>query len=63
MLITGLLDAYAILFGIAGGLIVEIMLRLRGPLEAMLIVSLVVALVALTIWFFFLAAEPPRQVI
>jgi hypothetical protein len=37
--------------------------RLRGPLEPMLIVSLVVALVALTIWFFFLAEEPPRQVI
>jgi hypothetical protein len=29
----------------------------------MLIVSLVVALVALTIWFFFLAEEPSRQVI
>jgi hypothetical protein len=37
--------------------------RLRGPLEPMLIVSLVVALAALTIWFFFLAEEPPRQVI
>jgi hypothetical protein len=29
MLITGLLDVYAILFGIAGGLIDEIMRRLR----------------------------------
>jgi len=35
----------------------------RGPLEPMLFVSLVVALVALTVWFFFVAEEPPRQVI
>jgi hypothetical protein len=37
--------------------------RLRGPLEPMLFVSLVVALIALTIWFFFIAEDPPRQVI
>jgi hypothetical protein len=37
--------------------------RVRGPLELMLFVSLVIALVALSIWFFFLAEEPPRQVI
>lgn len=37
--------------------------RVRGPLEPMLFVSLVVALIALTIWFFFIAEEPPRQVI
>jgi hypothetical protein len=37
--------------------------RLRGPLEPMLFVSLVVALIALTIWFFFIAEDPPRQII
>ena len=37
--------------------------RVRGPLEPMLIVSFVVALVALFIWFFFLAGPPPRQVV
>jgi hypothetical protein len=37
--------------------------RVRGPLEPMLFVSLVVALVGLTIWFFFIAEDPPRQVI
>jgi hypothetical protein len=37
--------------------------RLRGPLEPMLFVSLAVALIALTIWFFFIAEDPPRQVI
>jgi hypothetical protein len=37
--------------------------RVRGPLEPMLIVSFVVALVALTIWFFFIADTAPRQVI
>ena len=37
--------------------------RLRGPLEPMLFVSLVVALVALTIWFFIFAENPPHQVI
>ena len=37
--------------------------RVRGPLEPMLIVSFVVALIALTIWFFVFAENPPRQVI
>jgi ABC-type dipeptide/oligopeptide/nickel transport system permease component len=37
--------------------------RLRGPLEPMLILSLAVALVALTIWFFVFAENPPHQVI
>jgi len=37
--------------------------RLRGPLEPMLILSLAVALVALTIWFFVFAENPPNQVI
>ena len=37
--------------------------RLRGPLEPMLFVSLVVALMALTIWFFIFAENPPHQVI
>jgi hypothetical protein len=37
--------------------------RLRGPLEPMLFVSLAVALVALTIWFFFIAENPSAQVI
>ena len=37
--------------------------RLRGPLEPMLLASFVVALVALFVWFFFLAESPPRQVI
>jgi MFS family permease len=37
--------------------------RVRGPLEPMLFVSLAVALVALTVWFFFIAEDPPRQVI
>jgi hypothetical protein len=37
--------------------------RVRGPLEPMLFVSLGVALVALTIWFFFIAEDPPRQII
>jgi ABC-type dipeptide/oligopeptide/nickel transport system permease component len=37
--------------------------RVRGPLEPMMFISLAVALVALTIWFFFIAEEPPRQVI
>ena len=35
----------------------------RGPLEPMMAISFVVALIALTIWFFFIAEEPPRQVI
>ena len=37
--------------------------RLRGPLEPMLLASFVVALVALFVWFFFLAENPPPQVI
>lgn len=37
--------------------------RVRGPLEPMLVVSFVVAFVALTIWFFFVAEQPPRQLI
>jgi hypothetical protein len=35
----------------------------RGPLEPMLVGSLVIALVALVAWFFFLAEDPPRYVI
>ena len=35
----------------------------RGPLEPMLVGSLVIALVALVVWFFFLAEDPPRHVI
>ncbi len=37
--------------------------RVRGPLEPMMVVSFVVAVVALTIWFFFVAENPPHQVI
>jgi ABC-type dipeptide/oligopeptide/nickel transport system permease component len=37
--------------------------RVRGPLEPMLFVSLAVAIVALCIWFFFIAEDPPRQII
>jgi hypothetical protein len=37
--------------------------RVRGPLEPMLVVSFVVALIALTIWFFFIVDTAPRQVI
>ena len=37
--------------------------RLRGPLEPMLLASFLVALVALCIWFFFVAENPPQQVI
>jgi hypothetical protein len=37
--------------------------RVRGPLEPKMFISLVVALVALTVWFFFIAEDPPRQVI
>jgi hypothetical protein len=37
--------------------------RVRGPLEPMLIVSFLVALVALFVWFFVFAEDPPRQVI
>ena len=35
----------------------------RGPLEPMILVSLAIAVVALVIWFFFFAENPPRQVI
>jgi ABC-type proline/glycine betaine transport system permease subunit len=37
--------------------------RVRGPLEPMLFISLAVAIVALCIWFFFIAEDPPRQII
>jgi ABC-type dipeptide/oligopeptide/nickel transport system permease component len=37
--------------------------RLRGPLEPMMMLSLVVAIIALCVWFFFIAEDPPRQVI
>jgi hypothetical protein len=37
--------------------------RVRGPLEPLLIVSFLVALVALFVWFFVFAEDPPRQVI
>jgi ABC-type proline/glycine betaine transport system permease subunit len=37
--------------------------RVRGPLEPMLFLSLAVAIVALFIWFFFVAENPPRQII
>jgi hypothetical protein len=35
----------------------------RGPLEPMLVGSLAIALVALVVWFFFFAEDPPRHVI
>jgi hypothetical protein len=35
----------------------------RGPLEPMLVGSLVIALVALVVWFFAFAEDPPRHVI
>jgi hypothetical protein len=35
----------------------------RGPLESMLVVSLVVAIVALFVWFFAFAHNPSQQVI
>ena len=37
--------------------------RVRGPLEPMLAVSFAVAAIALAIWFFFVAKNPPHQVI
>jgi ABC-type dipeptide/oligopeptide/nickel transport system permease component len=37
--------------------------RVRGPLEPMMFLSLAVAIVALCIWFFFIAEDPPRQII
>jgi hypothetical protein len=35
----------------------------RGPLEPMIVFSLVIAVIALVVWFFFFAENPPRQVI
>jgi hypothetical protein len=35
----------------------------RGPLEPMLVGSLAIALVALVVWFFLFAEDPPRHVI
>jgi hypothetical protein len=37
--------------------------RVRGPLEPMLGVSFVIAVIALCIWFFVFAEDPPRQII
>jgi hypothetical protein len=37
--------------------------RVRGPLEPMMAISFVVAAVALAIWFFVFAENPPPQVI
>jgi hypothetical protein len=37
--------------------------RVRGPLEPLMAISFVIAAVALTIWFFFVAENPPHQVI
>jgi hypothetical protein len=37
--------------------------RVRGPLEPMMLASFVVAVIALSIWFFFIAKNPPHQVI
>ena len=37
--------------------------RVRGPLEALLIASLVLAIAALFIWFFVIAENPSQQVI
>ncbi|MGH2954056.1 MAG: hypothetical protein ACRDK9_08560 [Solirubrobacterales bacterium] len=37
--------------------------RVRGPLEPMLILSFIVALTALTIWFFFVADTAPYTVL
>ena len=36
--------------------------RLRGPLEPLLFVSFVIAVVALTVWFFVFAENPPRVI-
>jgi hypothetical protein len=36
--------------------------RVRGPLEPILMVALAVSIVALCIWFFAFAENPPRQV-
>jgi hypothetical protein len=35
----------------------------RGPLEPMLVGSLAIALIALVVWFFFFAEDPPPHVI
>jgi hypothetical protein len=37
--------------------------RLRGPLEPLLFVSFVIAAIALTIWFFVFAENPPRGIL
>jgi hypothetical protein len=37
--------------------------QVRGPLEPMMFISLAVAIVALSIWFFFIAKDPSPQVI
>ena len=37
--------------------------RLRGPLEPMMVASFAIAVIALSVWFFFFAESPPRQVI
>jgi hypothetical protein len=37
--------------------------RVRGPLEPMLGVSFAIAVIALCIWFFVFAENPPRQII
>ena len=37
--------------------------RLRGPLEPLLVGSLVIGIVALFVWFFFFAENPSSQVI
>lgn len=37
--------------------------RLRGPLEPLLLASLAIELVALFVWFFFIAENPSAQVI
>ncbi len=37
--------------------------RVRGPLEPMLAISFAVAAIALVIWFFFVAENPPHQVL
>jgi hypothetical protein len=37
--------------------------RVRGPLEPILVVALMIAIVALCVWFFAFAENPPRIVI
>jgi hypothetical protein len=37
--------------------------RVRGPLEPILLASLAIELIALCVWFFFLAENPPRIII